>query len=584
MNERLPRKLAAILYADVAGYSRLTGTDEDSTHRRLGAALDLFERHISEHDGQVMHYAGDAVLARFDAVIDAVSCALAVQSQLRQNDPDASDQQKLLFRIGVNLGDVIEDRGEIYGDGVNIAARLETLAEPGGICVSESVRTALGSKLEIEYLDLGEQKVKNIAEPLRAYQIKPAKTNTSANLQSKTGSDELQRPSIAVLPFTNMSGETEQEYFSDGITEDIITALSRISGLRVIARNSIMVDKGQAVDIKQVGREMGVDYVLEGSVRKGGDRVRVTAQLIDAHNGHHLWADRYDRDLDDIFAVQDDITHKIMVEMRVKLSLGEKARMLAGRTHSARAWELQLRADELNNRFIRECNKEARRLAEQALQLDPEYVSAWTELGWTHCMDAICGWTESLEFSINSAENSANRALELETEYPLGLSLLAYVNTLNQNFDQAVRLAERSVELAPDNTECVAELAHTLLFAGRLQEATGLIEKAIRDTPMDTMWHYTILGTCHYIGDQLEIALDIFSKAIEMEPDSPFPRVFQIAALYEAGHHDEARQAVEHLLRIERGFSLQDWNGAPFKDHSIRDRILAGLRQAGLPG
>ena len=306
--------------------------------------------------------------------------------------------------------------------------------------------------------------------------------------------------------------------------------------------------------------------MLEGSVRKGGERVRVTAQLIDAHSGHHLWADRYDRDLDDIFAVQDDITHKIMVEMRVKLSLGEKARMLAGRTNSAKAWELQLKADELNNRFIRECNLEARRMAEQALKLDPEYVSAWTELGWTHCMDAICGWTDSLEFSINSAENSANRALELETDYPLALSLLAYVHTLNQQFDQAVSYSERAVKLAPDNTECIAELAHTLLFAGKQREANGLIEKAIRETPMGAMWHYTILGTCQYISGQLEDALDTFRQAIEMEPDSPFPRVFQIAALNEAGQHDQAREAAIQLLRIERGFSLAKWNGMPFKD------------------
>ena len=340
MEDRLPRKLAAILYADVADYSRLTGEDEDATHRTLSEYLDLISGFIESHGGTVMHYAGDAVLAQFSAVVDAMAAAVEIQNELRSKNEDLSDDRKVQFRIGVNSGDVIEDRGDIYGDGVNVAARLEALADPGGICISDAVRTAVGKKLDFIYEDTGEQEVKNIEEPVRTYKVVMESKEKPDIASAELPALELpEEPSIAVLPFTNMSGDPEQEYFSDGITEDIITALSRISGLLVIARNSTMVYKGKAVDVKQVGCEQGVRYVLEGSVRKAGNRIRVTAQLIDATTGHHLWADRYDRELDDIFAVQDEITQKITVEMRVQIAEGEQVRLWAGGTDSVQAWE-----------------------------------------------------------------------------------------------------------------------------------------------------------------------------------------------------------------------------------------------------
>jgi len=327
-SDRLPRKLAAILYADVAGYSRLTGEDEDATHRRLSDYLDLIAITVKSHRGRVMHYAGDAVLAMFEAVVDALSCAAQVQRELQLRNENLPDNRKVQFRIGLNLGDVIEDRGDIYGDGVNVAARLESLAEPGKICISESIRTAVGKKLPLSYEFMGEQQVKNISDPIRAYKVRLASNAATEDQIADSIALELPgKPSIAVLPFTNISADPEQEYFADGMTDDIIAALSQISALFVIARNSAFAYKGKSVKVQDIARDHGVRYVLEGSVRKSGRRVRITAQLIDAIDGHHLWAERYDRGLQDIFEIQDEIARKIAIEMQIELTSGDHARI-----------------------------------------------------------------------------------------------------------------------------------------------------------------------------------------------------------------------------------------------------------------
>ena len=377
MDKRLPRKLAAILYADVAGYSRLTGDDEDATHKALSQYLDLMTLTIQTHHGDVMHFAGDAVLARFEAVVDAVSAAIAIQEQLREQNANLPESRQLQFRIGVNLGDVIEDRGDIYGDGVNIAARLEALADPGGICVSDAVRSAVGKNLGLVYEDMGEQQVKNIEEAVRAFRI-VVDTGKSQSAPVKTTTLVIpDEPSIAVLPFTNMSNDPEQEFFSDGITEDIITALSKVSSFMVVARNSTFIYKNQAVNIKQVGRDQGVRHVLEGSVRKSGGRVRITAQLIDATTGQHKWAERYDRDLEDIFAVQDEITRNIVAELDIHLLAGEEARFWSSGTENLEAWEYFRRARYLFGSYQTENLPEVKQLVQKALDLDPEYASAW---------------------------------------------------------------------------------------------------------------------------------------------------------------------------------------------------------------
>lgn len=318
--EPLERKLAAILYADVAGYSRLTGEDEDATHRTLSEYLDFITRIIEDHRGRVMHYAGDAVLAKFDAVVNALSSAVAIQKELETRNQALPDNRRVPFRIGVNLGDVIEDRGDIYGDGVNVAARLESLADPGGICISESVRTAVGKKLDLDYEDMGAQEVKNIEEPVRAYRVAMGQREAlQASALDQPNPELPDKPSIAVLPFTNVSRDPDQDYFSDGITEDIITELSRLPELFVAARNRSFAFKGQSVDIIEVGAKLGVRFVVEGSVRKAGKRVRVTAQLVDAATGNHIWMERYDRELEDVFAVQDDLCRSIVSTLAGRL-------------------------------------------------------------------------------------------------------------------------------------------------------------------------------------------------------------------------------------------------------------------------
>ena len=584
MEDRLPRRLVAILYADVANYSRLTGENEDATHRTLSLYLDIIAASIESYRGEVVHYAGDAVLARFDAVLDALSSAIAIQTEIGRRNVDIPANQRVQFRIGVNLGDVIEDRGDIYGDGVNVAARLESLADPGGICISESVRTAIGKKLEYSFEFMGEQSVKNIEEPVRVYRVGLGTDNRVTPGETPApGLEPPGKPSIAVLPFTNMGGDPDQEYFSDGITDDIITALSRISGLLVVARHSTMGYKGKAVDIKRVGREQGVRFVLEGSVRTSGNRVRVTAQLADATTGHYRWADRYEGNLDDIFSVQDDITQKITVEMRVQLTIGEKARIRAGGTKSVEAWGLIVRADELNNRFVREDNLESRRLAKEALSIDPDYASAWTELGWTHWQDAFFGWTDSRDHSVAEARSAAHKALDLENELPNALALLGFVHQLNGEHDLAVELTEKSVALAPSDAENAAEFAHALTFAGKPNEAVEMFNRAIRLSPIYPAWYLISLGACYYSMNKLDLAIEKLEDAIAMEPEPAFARIYMTSALVEAGKMDEAEQIAREVMRIERSFSVRNWQGVQFKNAEIRERMTTSLRKAGLP-
>ena len=391
------------------------------------------------------------------------------------------------------------------------------------------------------------------------------------------------KPSIAVVPFTNLSGDPEQEYFSDGITEDIITALSRLSGLLVVSSQSTRVYKGQAVDVRQVGKEQGVHYVLQGSVRKSGNQVRVSVQLTDANIGHHLWVDRYDRDLDDVFAVQDDIAHRITVEMRVHVSDGEKARMMAGRTKSVAAWEYLLRADELGNRYIREENLEARRLVEEALRHDPGYASAWTELGWTHWEDVYCGWAESPDHSEEKALEAVQNALQLDQDYPNALSLLGFLHELKGEYDQAIELTKRAVAFAPNNAENTAEFAHALTFAGKGKEAVEMFNRAIQLSPVYPVWYLVVLGACYYSMKELDLAINTFREAIAMEPGSAFARIYLACALVEVRSLEEAKLTAQEVMDIEQAFSVTRWKGSPFRDDALRKKIDDNLMRAGLP-
>ena len=396
MEDRLPRELVAILYADVVGYSRLSGEDEDATHRALSEYLDLISSTIESQDGQVMHYAGDAVLAKFDTVVDAMSAAVNIQEGLKARNNDLPDERRVQFRIGINSGDVIEDRGDIYGDGVNVAARLEALADPGGICISDAVRSAVGRKLKLNYQDMGEQQVKNIEEPVRAYKVDLSiGQEPKATTPKESTRDLPEKPSIVVLPFKNMSGDPEQEYFVDGITEEIITGLGNFREIIVIARGSSFLFKDQSVDAVEAANKLDVKYVLEGSVRKSGTRVRIATQLIDGKAGHQLWSERYDRALEDIFAVQDDVSQKIVTRLADRLEKVSLEHALRKKATNLTAYDYWLRGKHYLADWYgsKDDTFRAREMFELAIEIDSEYAAAYAGLAAVCIMELEKRWT-----------------------------------------------------------------------------------------------------------------------------------------------------------------------------------------------
>ncbi len=585
--DRLSRKLAVILHADVVGSTSLVQKNETLAHQRIQSAFRRLSQIVSSHGGIAHEVRGDALLAEFGKASDAVSAAAAFQAANAAHIDGLADDVSPVIRVGIAIGEVVVADGTVTGEGVVLAQRLEQLAEPGGVCIQDAAYQTVPKRLPFEYQSLGENRLKGFDQPVKAYSVIPRSEHSEFQPESRTdggtSSPELpDKPSIAVLPFTNMSGDPEQEYFADGITQDIITALSQVSNLLVVARNSTMVYKGKTIDIGQVGREQGVRFVLEGSVRRGGSRVRVTAQLIDALTGHHQWAERYDRNLDDIFAVQDDITHRITVEMRVQLTDGEQARLLARRTENLEARELILRADELNGRFVREANLEARQLIERALKLDPTYASAWALLGWTHWEDACLGWTESAEISQTMALEAAQKALELEEDYPEALALLGHIYPLLGEHDRAVEVTEKAFDLSPTHFN-TAFLAIVLTYAGNADEAVELFKKSIRLSPLDFAWLLSYLGMCYCSTGELDLAISTLRRAVALEPDSTFGRAWLTSALVTAGMNEEAEQVTRDIMRIDRRFSASRWRGAQFKAVTINEQVLENLRQAGLP-
>ena len=427
MKQPVERRLAAILAADVAGYSRLMGADEEGTHERLRAHLaQLVDPKIREHRGRTVKNTGDGLLAEFPSVVDAVRCAAEIQRGMIDREPEVPEQWRIMFRIGINLGDVISEEHDIFGDGVNVAARLEALAEPGGICLSRVVRDQVRDKLDYTFEDLGEQQVKNIARPVRVYRVR----DTSAGKSPIAPAPALplpEKPSIAVLPFANMSGDPEQDYFADGMVEEIITALSRIRWLFVIARNSTFTYKGQAVDVKQVGRELGVRYILEGSVRKGGNRVRITAQLIDATNGTHLWADRFDGSLEDVFELQDEVATNVAGVIEPALQAAETQRSANRPTNDLSAYDLYLRALAAFYQLTKERIFEALSLLEQAIAIDPHYGPALSWAAICHVLLVRDGWAEAPETSRRKAGDLARQALQVGENDPGILANAAWV-------------------------------------------------------------------------------------------------------------------------------------------------------------
>jgi len=591
-SDRLPRKLAAILYADVAGYSRLTGEDEDATHRRLRDYLDLIAKTIDDHHGQVMHYAGDAVLAKFDAVVDALSSAVSVQEQLKNRNTDLPDERKVQFRIGVNLGDVIEDRGDIYGDGVNVAARLESLADEGGICISESVRTAIGKKLDLAYESMGEQQVKNIEEPVRAHRVAlDANKKTQVTSPDKATLELPDKPSIAVLPFTNMSGDPEQEYFSDGITEDIITELSRFSSLFVIARNSSFAFKGQSVDVKFIARELGVRYMLEGSVRRAGNRLRINAQLLDTEMASHIWAERYDGSIDDIFELQDEITRNIVGSIAPQIEIAEVERGRRLPAANLTSYEFSLKAQALFYDWIRsgspESMEEVIEAAQAALDIDPRNSHAlWTQ-AYTYALQYLYRWGPDPDESLARAWGLSERLIQVDSSNPKAYMSRGIVNTFRGEHDAAVADYNRALSLNPNFAMNLIVMAWGESLAGLTREAREHAELALRLSPRDLdLWlgdaYLALFQACFADGD-FEEAKKWGTLAIQMTPKAPIRRALMIASCAYTDDPAGAARHAQELKAFAPDFIPSILSGAMtlYKMPEHNTLLVEGLRKAG---
>ncbi len=583
-SQSIERKLAAILSADVKGYSRLMGEDEVATIRTLTAYREVMAALIRQHRGRVVDSPGDNLLAEFASVVDAVQCAVEIQQELKKRNADLPAPRKMEFRIGINLGDVLVEGEKIYGDGVNIAARLEGLADGGGICVSGIVYDQVENKLNflnLGYEYLGEQTVKNIAKPVPVYRVHLDPGTAAPVMRGKSEATSSRpplpdKPSIAVLPFANLSGDPEQEYFSDGITEDLITDLSKLSGLFVISRNSAFLYKSKAVNPQQVSRELGVRYMLEGSVRKAGNRVRISAQLIDTTTGYHLWADRYDRELQDIFAVQDEVTQKIVAALQVTLTEGEQKRPRRPPTNNLDAYEHFLRGLECYWRRTREANTQARRMFERAIELDPDFAAAHAWLGRAYMIEWAFQWSDDPQIPERAAA-LAQRAVALDDSLPVAHQTLAYVFLLQKQFAQAIAEAERAMVLEPNDADACVTLGEILSCAGRPQEAVGLVEKALRLDPHYPASYLFALGQAYYLTGRHEEAIAALKRLLTRNPNHPRAHFFLAMVYSEVGRKEEART---EIAACGPAYSLERVRDKiPYRDQALIERWMATLRE-----
>jgi adenylate cyclase len=627
--ERYGRKLTAILSADVKGYSRLMGEDEEATVRTLTAYRAVMANLIQKHRGRVVDSPGDNVLAEFKSVVDAVRCAVEVQKELQTRNAELPEKLKMEFRIGVNLGDVIEEEERIYGDGVNIAARLESLAEGGGICVSGSAYEQVEGKLDIGYEYLGEQRVKNIRKPVRVYRVLMEPEEAGSVVYRRRKDDPLHRrratlvflvvlvvvalalavwrfylrpappvevasvermafplpdkPSIAVLPFVNMSGDPKEDYFSDGITEEIITALAKVPRLFVIARNSTFTYKGNPVEVRQVAEELGVRYVLEGSVRKAGDRVRITAQLVDGLTGEHLWAEKYDRALKEIFALQDEITLKVIAALQVKLTEGEQALIVAGGTDNFEAYARFLQGLEYIKHFNREGNLLARKMAEEAIALDPNYPRGYRLLASTHRLDVTLGISESPKQSLAKAAELYEKVIAMDPSDAPARGFLGMTYTIMRQHEKGIAEAEKAVDLNPNAADAQAFFGYILTYDGRHKEAIEQLKKAIRLNPFPPNWYFAALGLAYCHAGMYEEAILALKKSLHVQPGMLLARLWLVSSYSLLGREEEAHAEAAEVLRRNPKFSLQRWaNGQPYKDQADRDLVMNALHKAGL--
>ena len=586
---RVDRRLAAIMAGDIAGYSRLMGIDEEGTLRQLKAhRKELIDLKIIEHRGRIVKTTGDGMLVEFVSVVDAVRYAVDIQRGMAERNANVASDRRIEFRIGINVGDIISDENDIYGDGVNVAARLEALAEPGGIMVSRNVFDQVRDKLSFGFEDMGEQTVKNIARPIGVHRVSIVADAApivvkGAAVAATTEVSSADRPSIAVLPFANMSGDPEQEYFADGISEDIITGLSKLRWFFVIARNSSFAYKGKAVDVKRAARELGVRYVLEGSVRKGGNRVRITAQLIDAATSNHIWADRYDGDLTDIFALQDEITKKVVAAIEPKLLEAEGILSQRRSSEDLGAWDMVIQANALFWRLTKAETEAAINLLRQAAVRYPNYGPAHSILAFVLLISGYLGWSV-LEQQLQEATRLAARAAQLDDSDPWAHLALGFVAFVRRQTKVAAAEFRRALELNPNFAAAHGYLGWTLAFDCQSDEATKHLEEAIRMSPHDQQnaIFNTGLAVTHYLEGRYAKAVEYSSKSLQQRSAFTAGHRIHVASLAQNEQIDEAREALARLKEMHPDLSIA-WieKNVPYTSGPMA-KFVEGMRKAGL--
>ena len=621
--QSIERRLVAILAADMVGYSRLMEADETGTiERQKTHRAELIDPKITEHHGRIVKTTGDGLLVEFASVVDAVACAVEIQRAMGEREADVPEERRIQYRVGINLGDIVINKDDIYSDGVNIAARLQELTEPGGVSVSSTAYEHLKAKVEVGYEYLGEQRVKNIEKPVPVYRalldpkdagkvigvrrnvLRPwIAAAAAAGLVALVGAGGLaiwqpwiqreeparlermifplpDKPSIAVLPFDNLSADTEQAYLADGIAENIITTLSQVPDLFVIARKSSFTYKGKPVKVQEVAESLGVQYVLEGSVQRSDETIRITAQLIDAINGHHLWSQRYDRRFEDLFAVLDDVTREVVLALQIKLTTVH----VGQGTENLEAWANVTKGEALFRRFTKDDNAKARVLLEDAVRLDPGYSTAWSVLGSTHWADARFAWSESRDESLAKAEEFGEKAMTLDPRLPRIHSLFGLTHVVKGEFEQAIAFMEKAVALDPNDATRKALLAYAMTQAGRPAEAGALLEKAMRLNPYYPAWWLISLGRVHRLTGHYDEAITVLKRAKERTPGDLAVLTELLVAYTQAGRQADAEGEAAYVLKIRPGATVRELaKTLMYKDPKERERILDALRKAGLP-
>jgi TolB-like protein/class 3 adenylate cyclase/Tfp pilus assembly protein PilF len=626
----LAGKLAVIMHADVAASTSLVRQNEQLAHGRIQEAFQRFKLIIEKYQGHVHELRGDALLAEFMRPSDAVNAALAFQSENQQSLAEIDDDIRPMLRIGISMGEIVIADNTLTGTGVILAQRVEQLAEPGGLCVTAAIHEALPMRLPIDQQDLGEIELKGFDEQVRIYRVdlrsdetipQPEGKGQHRRSSSKRGIPILlvgialaiavgaaywfkagvppetpvsavdeavadtAKPSIAVLPFANFSDDKEQEYFSDGLTEDLITDISRISGLDVIARNSTFAYKGQSPDVREVGKHLNVSHVIEGSVRKAGNTVRITIQLVNAHDGKHLWAERYDRELSDVFAIQDEVIGKIVAALSLKLTPEEKKQVARHGTENLQAYDLYMRGRQQESFFTRDSNIEAQRYYEQAVALDPNYAEAWAHLGQIHTLNGQFGWVEDIEAADARAKQLAEKSIELDPEIPF--SRFAYARILARDsigqHQRAIEQSKKAIELDPNYADAYAYLGQLYITTGQAEKAPDLVRKAMRINPVIPFWYYYTLGFARFFMGDYETAVETIEVAVERNPNVFFVRLAYAAALGMAGRIDDAEWQVEELAGLGFGKPLEQVvSEMPVQDPEYRALYREGLTLAGL--